>query len=90
MKIYGVDGKHVQEYLKFHNHNEQVDILQEECAELIQALSKLKRYGLDEVVKRNVLEEMTHTLISIASVATILGITEEDIDKQTNAKNPKC
>lgn len=62
----------------------QIDILQEECAELIQALSKLKRakeHGLDHVI-----EEMTHVLISIEVNKTILCITQKQIDKQIMQK----
>ena len=38
---------HIQQYLKiFGTGLDQIDILQEECAELIKALGKYKRYGV--------------------------------------------
>ena len=58
---------------------DQVDLLQEECAELIQALSKLKRGK--ECAKLGVIEEMTHVLISIEVVSDILGIGSKQIEK---------
>lgn len=57
---------------------DQIDLLQEECAELIQALSKLKRGK--KCAKVGVVEEMTHVLISINVVAGLLGIKSEQID----------
>lgn len=77
---------HVNDYMYYLYVNEcerdleknQIDILQEECAELIQALSKLKRGK--ECAKINVIEEMTHVMISINVVADILGIRYEQIE----------
>ena len=57
---------------------DQVDLLQEECAELIQALSKLKRGK--KCAKLGVIEEITHVLISIDVVSDILGIGGEQIE----------
>ena len=53
-------------------------IASEECAELIQALSKVKRYGLDADYKDNIQEEVADILICITELVS-LGYV--DIDK---------
>jgi len=45
-------------------HDEVLLILQEECAELIQAISKVKRFGLQEN-KDNLLQEVADVLCMI-------------------------
>lgn len=55
----------------------QTDILQEECAELIQACSKAKRGYPDS--KERLIEEIAHVLVSSLVVARIYDINEGDI-----------
>lgn len=64
----------------------QIDILQEECAELIQACSKVKR-GKNN--RDNLKEEMAHVSISLAVVAKIYGISEFEIIEEVNKKCDK-
>lgn len=64
----------------------QIDILQEECAELIQACSKVKR-GKNN--RDNLKEEIAHVSISLAVVAKIYGISEFEIIKEVNKKCDK-
>ena len=73
----------------------QIDILQEECAELIKALSKYKRsdypnnitnFNADEETRNNVIEEMCHVLISIDVVSSILKIGVHEIQDEINRK----
>lgn len=65
----------------------QVDILEEECAELIQACSKAKR-GYPDTRKR-LTEEIAHVLISSAVVARIYDIDSSDILDEINKKADK-
>lgn len=76
----------------------QIDILQEECAELIKALSKYKRenypdnmtdFKSDSETRNSVIEEMSHVLISMDVVATIVKISESDIQNEINKKVQK-
>jgi len=62
--------------------NGQVNILQEECAELISAIARRNRgrNGNDEVA-----EEAADVLVSLMSVIPILGI-EEDVIRHMNFK----
>lgn len=55
----------------------QLDILQEECSELIQAISKYRRGKPN--ARGKIIEEMTHVLISSSVSAQLMGITREDI-----------
>lgn len=55
----------------------QLDILQEECSELIQAISKYRRGKPN--AREKIIEEMTHVLISSSVSAQLMGITQEDI-----------
>lgn len=79
---------HIQQYLKiFGTGLNQIDILQEECAELIKALGKYKRSvghftNVDPI--DNIVEEMTHVAISSEIVARILNINPEDIQREVN------
>lgn len=53
-------------------------IASEECAELIQALSKIKRYGFDGDYKENLQEEVADILICISELISLGYI---DMDK---------
>lgn len=65
----------------------QIDILQEECAELIQACSKAKRGYPDS--KERLIEEIAHVLVSSSVVAQIYAINEDDIVNEINKKADK-
>lgn len=65
----------------------QIDILQEECAELIQACSKAKRGYPD--FKERLIEEMAHVFVSSLVVARIYDINEDDIVNEINKKADK-
>lgn len=53
-------------------------IATEECAELIQAITKLKRYGFHDKYEENLHEEVADVLICIAE---LVGLGYLDIDK---------
>lgn len=82
---------HIQKYIELFGCNpiEQIDILQEECAELIKALSKYKRnigFYTHTDPKENIIEELTHVAISSEIVAKLLDIKSEDIRKEVDKK----
>lgn len=71
----------------------QLDILQEECAELIQAISKIKRVLADsvlinkeDIIKVNLIEEISHVCASIGMCCKILDIKNDDINKEIQKK----
>lgn len=53
--------------------------LMEECAELIQAVNKYKRYGNDEALK-NFIEEIADVEIMLEQIKYLLGVKEDDIE----------
>ena len=69
-----------------------LDILQEECAELIQACSKMKRHDghfsyVDPIEQLK--EEMAHVLISLEVVARLHGVTSKDLANELTKKAKK-
>ena len=85
---------HIDQYVEIFGKNtlDQMNILQEECAELIKAISKYKRslghYTAVDPID-NVIEEITHVAISSEIVARLLSITPDDIQKEINKKATK-
>ena len=70
----------------------QMDILEEECSELIKACSKLKRNNMFDSKnykerRENLIEEMAHVYISSLIVARLCGIDKEDILAEIDKKN---
>lgn len=59
----------------------QDDILQEECAELIKALSKVKREVHNDYTMKNLIEE-----ISLNMVCEIHGISDSEIENEFEKK----
>lgn len=67
---------HIINYCKTVSPQDAIGILQEECAELIQALSKLNRVGTPDdpryiKVQQNICEEVAHVLISIDALTEL-------------------
>ena len=62
---------------------EKIGIAQEECAELIQALSKQHRY---QTYRMSVLEEMADVHISLEYVRMAMGFTYDDLTKAIDIK----
>ena len=78
-----VPEKHVDQYCNtFADKRYQLDKLQEECAELIVACSKIKENNVRVGCKMPIVslkEEITHVLISVDVVSKTYGITVSDI-----------
>jgi len=76
--------------------NEVMDILQEECAEVIQAVSKIRRFGIDNVkpgkpkTNREHLEEELGDLYAMIDILQELDIVSwTNIEKAAEAKREK-
>ena len=99
MLIHNVNTKEIVDFsLKNFPTDLQIDILQEECAELIKALSKYKRenypnnitnFKSNEETRSNLIEEMSHVLISIDVVSSILKISVSEIQDEITKKCKK-
>ena len=75
---------------------EALDILQEECAEVIQAVSKISRFGLDNLkpgkpkTNREHLEEELGDLVAMIDILTRNGIVDStNIEMAARAKVEK-
>ena len=82
--MFGIPDYFVDKCVEHFGSYGQIDILQEECAELIKACSKVKR--AKEGSLENLKEELAHVAISSGVVANILGITEADIREEVDKK----
>lgn len=72
---YGIDG--------------QISVTQEECAELIQAISKFRRYPNNKDILKSLVEEIADVRIMIAQIEYLLsnyGVNDIDIDTQIEHK----
>ena len=56
-------------------------IASEECAELIQALSKIKRYGFDGDYKDNLQEEVADIIVCISELISLGYIDMEKVEE---------
>lgn len=63
----------------------QLDMVQEECAELIQAISKWKRYN-NTKAKLNIIEEVADVTIMLEQLKIMFGITEEILQDEIDCK----
>lgn len=86
-----IPPKHIDKYMQVYDVGEytHLDILQEECAELIQAISKYKRSDLGDydVCRGKIIEEMTHVAISSEICCRLLCIDRGEIDNEVKRKD---
>ena len=75
---------------------EVMDILQEECAEVIQAVSKISRFGIDNIkpgktkTNREHLEEELGDMIAMICILEKMGVVTQDaLEIATKAKIQK-
>ena len=75
---------------------EVMDILQEECAEVIQAVSKINRFGIDNFkpgkakTNREHLEEELGDMIAMICILEKMGVVHQDaLETATKAKIQK-
>lgn len=85
----GMDEKKaaiLEENIKQHGVVEETVIAMEECAELIQAISKVKRYGFSGEYKDNLIEEIADVSIVIRELMMIFGLSNGDINEVIDRK----
>lgn len=67
--------------------DDQLNVAMEECAELIQAISKARRYGIEKPsIYYNLAEEIGDVTIIIEYLKQIYNISQEDINKCIHVK----
>lgn len=75
------------EVIQHYGLENQTDMLMEECAELIQAANKMKRYPEDHEARRNLIEEIVDVEIMIAQMKIGYKITREEITSLRTQKD---
>ena len=83
-------------YYTMRNTKEVMSVLQEECAEVIQAVSKINRFGLDSewqgiTNKQSLVTEIgdVMALIYVLMTQTDINITDEEVQLAVDAKMKK-
>ena len=66
--------------IQYHGIEQETTIAMEECSELIQAISKCKRYGCVDKYCDNLIEEIADVLIIINELQLIYDISNDDIE----------
>lgn len=67
--------------IQYHGIEQETTIAMEECSELIQAISKCKRYGCIDKYRENLIEEIADVLFAIDELKLIYNISNESISK---------
>lgn len=72
-----IQQRRLEKILEYRGIEKQRRLLQEECAELIQAVSKLERYGDTEKYVYNFVEELADVSIIIEQMKMTFSTTEK-------------
>lgn len=72
--------------IKHYGIDYQTNIAMEECAELIKAVSKVKRFGLTKGNKDNLVEEIADVRIVIMQLMQMFDISDADITAEIDRK----
>lgn len=67
--------------IQYHGIEQETTIAMEECSELIQAISKCKRYGCMDKYRDNLIEEIADVLFVIDEIKIIYDISDEAISE---------
>lgn len=65
----------------------ELNVCMEECAELIQAISKCHRYGCKRENREHLIEEIADVTIIIKMLQVIYGISSEEIEEMIDSKH---
>ena len=83
---YNINEKIISESIQRYEKNNQSTVCMEECAELIQAISKAKRGKID---RDNMIEEIADVLICIEMLKQMYMISDEKINKWIEKKQAR-
>lgn len=82
-----IDSNVVKNSIKHYGSDLQTVVCMEECAELIQAVSKMKR-GKDN--RNNLIEEMADVMICMEILKQVYGISDSEIQNYVCNKQDRC
>lgn len=83
---YNINEKIISESIQRYGKNNQSTVCMEECAELIQAISKEKR---GKINRNNMIEEIADVLICIEMLKQMYMISDEKINKWIEKKQAR-
>ena len=83
---YNINVKIIAESIQHYGKNNQSTVCMEECAELIQVISKAKRGKID---RDNMIEEIADVLICIEMLKQMYMISDEKINKWIEKKQAR-
>lgn len=83
---YNINVKIISESIQHYGKNNQSTVCMEECAELIQAISKAKR---GKINRDNMIEEIADVLICIEMLKQMYMISDEKINKWIEKKQAR-
>ena len=72
--------------LKRYGMQAQMDVAEEECAELIQTISKMKRYGYDTDRYYHLVEEIGDVILVLAQLVEMWGIKDDELQDVVDTK----
>lgn len=83
---YNIDESVISKSIKYYGEEIQSTVCMEECAELIQAISKAKR---GKINRDNMIEEIADVLICIEMLKQMYMISDEKINKWIEKKQER-
>lgn len=83
---YNIDKSIITKSINYYGEEIQSTVCMEECAELIQAISKAKRGKINQ---NNMIEEIADVLICIETLKQIYNITDPQIEDWTEWKQKR-
>jgi NTP pyrophosphatase (non-canonical NTP hydrolase) len=83
---YNINVKIIAESIQHYGKNNQSTVCMEECAELIQAISKAKR---GKINRDNMIEEIADVLICIEMLKQMYMISDDKINKWIEKKQAR-
>ena len=82
-----IDSNVVKKSIEHYGADLQTVVCMEECSELIQAISKMKR-GKDN--RDNLIEEMADVMICIDILKQVYGVSDSEIQNYVCNKQDRC
>lgn len=82
-----IDSNVVQNSIKHYGSDLQTTVCMEECSELIQAISKMKR---GKGSRDNLIEEMADVMICMEILKQVYGISDNEIQNYVCQKQNRC
>lgn len=82
-----IDSNVVKKSIEHYGDDLQTTVCMEECLELIQAISKMKR-GKDN--RENLIEEMADVMICMDILKQVYGISDREIQIYVCQKHSRC